>query len=215
MACNPISLGMLSSPGELGADIAIGEGQPLGVDLCYGGPYFGFISCRENLMRKLPGRIVGATLDHNNKRCFVLTLQAREQHIRREKATSNICSNQALMALRGCIYLCWLGKEGFFELSKQNSLKAHYAAKLACGIKGVSLAFDTPFFNEFCLRIDTGIKLKDIIDRTCAQKVFAGVEIRQLDANLPDLLLVSVTEKRTGEEINKWVQVLDNAINSK
>lgn len=135
VACvNPISLGMLKPPGEYNADIAVGEAQILGNDLNYGGPYLGFFTVKKDFLRKIPGRIAGETVDHHGNKCFVLTLQAREQHIRREKATSNICTNQALLALRACIYLCTLGKKGLAELSMLNIQKSHYAYEKLCAL---------------------------------------------------------------------------------
>ncbi len=209
MVCNPLSLGALASPGECGVDIAIGDGQPLGVDLSYGGPYFGFMATTKKLMRKMPGRIVGMTNDHNGNRCYVLTLQAREQHIRREKATSNICSNQALMALQGCMYLTWLGKEGLQQIAKQNIVRAHYAQEKACSIDGVSLLYNAPFFNEFCLKIDTGIRAADVVAELHKKHgMLGGLNIKTLDESLPDALLVCVTEKRSRDEIDQWVEAL-------
>lgn len=209
--CNPVSLGILSPPGENGADIAVGEGQPLGVDLSFGGPYFGFITCNDSFLRRMPGRIVGITTDANGRRCFVLTLQAREQHIRREKATSNICTNQALITLRGCIYLSWLGRQGIVDLAEQNLNRAHYAARQACSIPGVSLYFDKPFFNEFCLRID-GADPHDILRRMRAEKMFGGIAVSSFVPDMPGALLVAVTEKRSKKEIDRWVSALQDSL---
>lgn len=211
MVCNPLALGVLKTPGEYGVDIAVGDGQPLGLELSFGGPYFGFIACTTELMRRMPGRIVGMTKDSNGQRCYVLTLQAREQHIRREKATSNICSNQALMALRGCIYLTWLGKEGFAEIARQNIMRAHYAAQEVCKIDGVELLFSQPFFNEFCIKVSPA-SCDEIIKKLLENQILGGIPLKQFDSSSHDALLVSVTEKRTKDDIDKWVSCLKQAL---
>src|SRR5205823_4494627 len=155
---DPISTGLLKRPGDYGADIAIAEGQCLGNYLMYGGPYLGILACRQEFVRKLPGRLVGETTDRRGKRCWVLTLQTREQHIRREKATSNICTNQGLLALRSTIYLAALGPEGLRETAELCAAKAQYAAEKLTRIPGVRLAFDRPFFKEFTLRIPGNVR---------------------------------------------------------
>ena len=149
MGINPISAAVLKTAGECGADIAVGEGQPLGLPLSFGGPYLGFMSATKALMRRLPGRIVGETVDKDNKRAYVLTLQAREQHIRREKASSNICSNQALCALTAAVYMAAMGPNGIREAAEQSMAKAHYLADCLCEIDGFELKYDGLYFNEF------------------------------------------------------------------
>ena len=149
MGCNPIALGILKTPRDCGADVAVGEGQPLGMPLSYGGPYLGYMATTKKYMRKLPGRIVGETVDSKGERAYVLSLQAREQHIRREKASSNICSNQALCALTAGVYLSAMGPQGMAEAARQSMSKAHYLADALCQLPGVSLKYQGPFFHEF------------------------------------------------------------------
>lgn len=203
---DPISLGILKSPGELGADIVVGEGQSLGNRLNYGGPYLGFMATTAKLMRKLPGRIVGQTSDLEGKRAFVLTLQAREQHIRREKATSNICSNEALNALTAAVYLTTMGKKGIKEVAKQCANKAHYAYDRLLKSGSCSTVFNKPFFKEFT------VKCTESIDKVNGKLLDAGI-LGGYDLSLeyPELInstLLCVTEKRTKEEIDKLVSVM-------
>lgn len=199
LSVNPISLGLLETPGELGADIAVGEGQPLGLPLAFGGPYLGFIACAQALMRRLPGRIVGETVDVNGERAFVLTLQAREQHIRREKASSNICSNQALCALTAAVYLAAMGPDGLRETAEQCAAKARYAANRLCEIRGVSLAYPGPFFHEFVTRLPA-----------TPDAVLAALEERGILGGLPvaDGLLWCVTELCTKEQIDEMAEIV-------
>ena len=215
ICCDPISLGILKRPGDYGADIVVAEGQSLGIPLQYGGPYLGVMACREEHVRKMPGRLIGQTTDRNGKRSYVLNLQAREQHIRREKATSNICTNQGLMALRATIYLTMLGKEGIRELAELCCRKAHYAAERLSGLVGFDLMFDRPFFKEFALRTER------IPAELCQAAIAAGFQIGPSfdrftnpgavpNAAVPQGLMIAVTEKRTREEIDRLVATLDS-----
>lgn len=209
MSTYPVALGLLRSPGSLGADICVGEGQSLGNGLQYGGPYFGFIACRKEHVRKMPGRLVGMTKDLDGKRGFVLTLQAREQHIRREKATSNICTNQSLNALMATVYMSVMGSEGLKELAHLNFKKAHYAAQLLAKLPGFSLPFAEPFFNEFVLRVP--MRPEDLIRRMLPKKIIPGVILRPYYADLDDALLVCVTEMMSRSKIENFVKSLAEA----
>ncbi len=204
---NPIALGLLEAPGLQGADIVVGDGQPLGNPLSFGGPYFGFMCSKKEHMRKLPGRIIGQTRDHKGNRGFVLTLQAREQHIRREKATSNICSNQALCALRGAIYLSYLGEQGFKNVSRECFEKAHYLFKKLTSIKGVKPVFNSPFFHEFLIRIE-GREVSTVKKELKKKNISAGVT---MDAYFPDLkntLLIAVTETKSVDALDRFATEL-------
>jgi glycine dehydrogenase subunit 1 len=203
----PVSLGLLKRPGDMGADIATGEGQSLGLPLAFGGPYLGFFALRQALVRKMPGRVVGESVDRRGNRCYVLTLQAREQHIRREKATSNICTNEALCALRATIYLSLLGKTGLRELAEICVRKADYAKRRLTRIKGVRLRNRMPVFNEFVLElpIDAGEAVCKLIDRGYA----AGFPLGRYYPGLEKCLLVALTEKRTKGEIDALANELE------
>lgn len=211
---DPISLGILSRPGEYGADIAVAEGQSLGIPMQYGGPYLGILACKNEFVRKMPGRLIGETVDRAGRRCFVLNLQAREQHIRREKATSNICTNQGLMALRAAVYLSLLGKAGLREVAELSTRKAHYAAEQIAKIKDFKLAFpDKAFFKEFTVECRGGV-LKKL--ESARQAGFAiGPSLDRYPAvGLPtreDCLLVAVTERRTRDEIDRLVAAWQSA----
>jgi glycine dehydrogenase subunit 1 len=195
---DPLSLGVLAPPGDLGADIAVAEGQALGNHLNFGGPYLGIIATRMEDVRRLPGRIVGETLDVDGKRGFVLTLQAREQHIRRERATSNICTNQTLMAIAAAVYLAWLGPEGLRELGERCVAKAAYAAARLTAIERVELLHaDVPFFKEFALRVPR--PALEVRDALAGRGFLAGVPLPQAGE---DVLLLAVTERRTRAEID-------------
>ena len=206
---DPISLGLLKRPGELGADIAVAEGQSLGIPMQYGGPFLGVIACRSELLRQMPGRLVGETTDRNGRRCFVLTIQAREQHIRREKATSNICTNQGLMALRATVFLSLLGPQGLKEVAELSCRKAHYAASQLSQIDGISLAFDRPFFKEFSIRCRGGAAA--VIERARVAGIDIGPALKTIDASdCDEAVLVAVTECRTKAEIDRLVSALRN-----
>lgn len=209
---DPISLGILKRPGDYGADIAIAEGQSLGTPLQLGGPYLGLFSCSKKFVRRMPGRLIGQTVDRNGNSCFVLNLQAREQHIRRDKATSNICSNQGLIAIRAAVYLTLLGKQGIREAAELCCQKAHYAAEQLSQIEGIQLLFaDRPFFKEFAISCSEG---SDYLLRKARQAGFdLGPELSRFDFNQGSEsdqtgVLVAITEQRTKEEIDRLVTAL-------
>lgn len=200
-AVDPISLGLLKRPGEFGVDIVVAEGQSLGTPMQFGGPYLGILACSEKFVRRMPGRIAGQTVDRRGNRCWVLTLQTREQHIRREKATSNICTNQGLFALRATVYLAALGPQGLRETAEACLRKAHYARERLAHSGRLSAAFDAPFFKEFVLR-DCDNAVHSLIAEALDAGFFAGVPLGQWYSELSDCLLVTVTEKRTKREID-------------
>lgn len=205
---DPLALGILEAPGNQGADIVVGEGQALGNTVSFGGPFLGFMACREALIRRLPGRVVGMTKDHDGRRGFVLTLQTREQHIRREKATSNICSNQALNALTACVYLSLIGKEGLREVGVQCINRAHYAAERITALPGYKLVYaSAPFFKEFL--VETPVPARRILDRLSGKKILAGVPMDLFGKGRENQLLIAVTESRTREEIDALVRELE------
>ena len=202
MNCIAADLAVIKTPGEWGADVAVGDAQSLGIPLCYGGPYLGFMAVKKPLMRKIPGRIVGATKDADGRRVFVLTLQAREQHIRREKATSNICSNQGLMSLFVTVYTALNGKAGLCEINRLGINGAHYLADKICKTGKAALTYpDKTFLNEFTLT--TQAPAKCIVDEALKSGILAGVAIAE------NLLLVAVTEKQTVEEMDKLAEIIE------
>src|SRR5690625_2564822 len=203
---DPISLGILKRPGDLGVDIVVGEGQALGMPLNFGGPYLGFIATTKKYMRKLPGRIVGQTKDMDGKRSFVLTLSAREQHIRREKATSNICSNQGLNTLAATIYMVTLGKEGLREVALQSTKKAHYAFKEITKTGKCRPLFNKPFFKEFAIKSD--ISSDKIINDLRKENIIGGYDLGRDYPEYENSILYAVTEKRTKDEIDKLSSLL-------
>ena len=199
MGCNPIALGLYKTPAELGADIAVGEGQPLGMPLSFGGPYLGFMATTKAMMRKLPGRIVGETTDVDGKRAFVLTLQAREQHIRREKASSNICSNQALCAMTAAVYLAAVGPEGLNQVANLCYQKAHYLMQKLTAIPGITLRYQGPFFHEF------------VTDQGDANRILLKLEQEGILGGLPlsdGGILWCATEKNSKEDIDRMVGII-------
>jgi glycine dehydrogenase subunit 1 len=210
VSVDPIALAVLRPPGETGADIVVGEGQGLGNHLAFGGPYLGLFACRKELIRRMPGRLVGATVDREGRRGFVLTLQTREQHIRREKATSNICTNVALVALAATIYLALMGKEGLRTVASLSTAKAHYAAEALGRAPGVGLRFGAPYFKEFVLRLP---KSPDRVLRALRKRhILGGVALGQFDRQLRDAILVAVTERRTRAEIDAYAEALASVV---
>ena len=206
---NPIACAMLTKPGECGADIAAGEGQPLGVPLSFGGPYVGLFAARERFLRKMPGRLIGRTTDADGRPAYCLTLQTREQHIRGARATSNICTNQGLLALRATMFLSTLGKRGLGEMAEQCYHKAHYLARRIAELDGYALKFDGPFFCEFCVTCPRPVT--EVIEAAKRQGILAGVAPhgrRMGRIGEPNDLLIAVTEKRTRAEMDALVEVL-------
>lgn len=208
-AVNPLSLGVIAAPGEYGADIAVGEGQPLGNGLSYGGPHFGFFTVKADLLRKMPGRIAGMTVDTVGRRSFVLTLQAREQHIRREKATSNICTNHALCALKATIYLSLLGQKGLEKIALLNLEKAREAYEALIQIKGVKPLFEKPFFNEFALTIDK--KPEALRQSFEKNRIIGPLHLESFFPEFKNAYLVAVTEKRSANDLKRLVEAIEKA----
>lgn len=204
VCADPVSLALLKSPGELGADIVVGDGQSLGNSLNFGGPYLGFMAVTEKLMRKMPGRIVGETVDKDGNRGFVLTLQTREQHIRREKATSNICSNQALNALTATIYLTIMGKEGLKEVASLCLKKSHYAYDELIKTGKFSPVFSKPFFKEFTVKSNESVSALN--SKLLGSNIIGGYDAGMSYPSLKGCWIVAVTEKRTKEDIDKLVR---------
>jgi glycine dehydrogenase subunit 1 len=209
VAIDPISLGLLVPPGEYRADIVVGEGQPLGIPLSFGGPYLGIFAVKEFLIRKMPGRLSGITIDRDGERGFTLTLQTREQHIRREKATSNICTNQGLMMLAATVYMALMGKQGLKEVATLCLQKSHYLAEKISQIKGFKLKYNQPFFKEFV--VETPIPASVIKEKLQAKKILPGIDLSKFDG-YGDGLLIAVTEKRTKKEMDIFVDELKNLV---
>jgi glycine dehydrogenase subunit 1 len=206
VCADPISLGLLNPPGNYGADIAVGEGQALGIPCSNGGPLLGILTCRKDYIRMLPGRLVGQTTDVEGKTGYVLVLQTREQHIRREKATSNICTNEALCALAATVYLSVMGKHGIKDVAQQTYAKSHYLAKEITKLNGFTLAFNQPFFKEFVIK--TKLEPNFIISELLKENIFAGIDLSKFNRKWVNLMLISATEKRTKQEIDKFVKQL-------
>jgi glycine dehydrogenase subunit 1 len=210
VAADPLTLGVIEAPGKQGADVCVGEGQTLGNRLDYGGPSFGFFAATEKHIRAMPGRIAGETSDADGRRGFVLTLQTREQHIRREKATSNICTSQALNALAGVVYLSWLGRRGIVELGELMLQRTHYARETLSAIDGVEKLHDWPVVREFALKLDAPVDR--VIERCAAAGVNAGYALGRSYDEYPDGLLVAITEQRSRADIDRFAEVLANAV---
>jgi glycine dehydrogenase subunit 1 len=205
-SCDPICLGILEPPGAQGVDVAVGEGQPLGNRLDFGGPSFGFFAATQEHLRRMPGRIAGETVDVDGKRGFVLTLQTREQHIRREKATSNICTSQALNALAGVVYLSWLGRRGLVELGELLLQRTAYARDVVCALDGVEPLHEQPVVREFAVRL-SGARVEAVVERCAAEGVNPGLALSEESA-----LLVAITERRSRADIDRLADVLGRAV---
>lgn len=205
VSSNPLSLGVLQPPGKFGADVVVGDVQPFGISTQLGGPHCGYFAVTKKLMRKVPGRLVGQTADDHGNRGFVLTLQAREQHIRRDKATSNICSNQALNALAASIAMSALGKHGVKDMAMQNIQKAHYA-KEQLKKNGLEIAFDKPTFNEFVVRLNKPVK--EVNEELLSHKIIGGYDLSRDYPDKENMMLVAVTELRSKEDIEEFASVL-------
>lgn len=206
VATDPIACGMLKPPGAFDADIVVADGQPLGIPLQYGGPYLGLLACKETFLRRIPGRVVGMTTDVNGKRAFCLSLQTREQHIKRERATSNVCTNQGLLAVRAAVYMSAMGRTGIAKAASLCFDKAHYAAQQIAGLDGFELAFAAPFFKEFVVRTDRGVSR--VLSACRKWGILGGVPLARFDSALEDCFLVAVTERRTKSEIDAFVAAL-------
>lgn len=210
VSSNPLSLGLLTPPGHFNADIVVGDCQTLGIPAAFGGPHCGYFATSDKLMRKIPGRLVGETVDEEGQRGYVLTLQAREQHIRRDKATSNICSNQALNALASSVAMTALGKQGIYDIANHNLQKAHYAAEKMKD-KGLDILFEGPYFNEFVVKC--GKSVKDINTALIGKGFIGGYDLGLSDENMKHNMLVAVTEQRTKDEIDRFVDALGGLVN--
>lgn len=206
VVADPIAMGILEPPGALGADIVVGEGQALGIDPAYGGPGLGLFATKAGLVRKIPGRMAGVTKDRQGQRGFTLTLQTREQHIRRERATSNICTNEGLCATMAAIYLSLVGPEGLREIAKNCMAKSHYLASELAKIPGVQVAYSQPFFKEFAVRFP--VKPAKIVEHLQRKNIYAGVPLQHFKMGMDDLLLIAVTEQRTKEEMDAYVKAV-------
>jgi glycine dehydrogenase subunit 1 len=213
-AADPIALGVLESPGACGVDLCVGEGQPLGNRLDFGGPSFGFFCAAEPFLRRMPGRIAGETRDADGRRGFVLTLQTREQHIRREKATHNICTAQALNALAGVVHLSWLGRQGLVELGELLLQRTHYARETLAALPGVEKLHDQPVVREFALRLDVGGRegVERVVARCQEQGINPGLALGRLDPEHDDVLLVALTERRSRQDVDRLADVLGAAV---
>jgi glycine dehydrogenase subunit 1 len=211
IVANPTALLMLKTPGDMGADIVVGEAQPFGIPLWYGGPYLGFFTTKKSFVHKMAGRLVGETMDNRGQRAYVLTLTAREQHIKRERATSNICSNQGLLALGAAVYMSVLGRSGLQEVANLCYQKAHYAAEQLSRINGFGLCFNQPFFHEFALCCPKPVA--EINNHLLEHGIIGGYDLSKDYPSLPNHMLIAVTEMNTREEIDTFVEVLKEVAN--
>jgi glycine dehydrogenase subunit 1 len=209
---NPLALGLLKPPGEFGADIVTGEGQTLGIPMAFGGPYLGIFATRTGYVRKMAGRLVGETVDDRGQRGYVLTLSTREQHIRREKATSNICTNQGLLALASAIYLSLLGKNGLRQVAELNYHKAHYAAEVVGNLKGYHLVSDVPFFNEFVVRCPKPVA--EVNTHLLDHDILGGYDLGKVYPGMDDHMLIAVTEMISRAEIDYLAHVMSEVSNA-
>ncbi len=209
-AVNPITAGVIEPPGSFGADIVVGDGQPLGLPLSFGGPYVGFFATKQAHVRKLPGRIVGQTTDVNGKRAYVLTLKTREQDIRRDKATSNICTNQTLCGTAVTVYLSALGPNGLAEVGALNWSRAHQAESGIAELVGIERPFPGAFFNEFVWK--SPIPAKEMLDKVAAAGISAGVDLGDFDPDLEDHILTCATEKRSESDVDRLVAAVEGAL---
>lgn len=206
LCANPIVFGLYHSARELGADIAVGDCQSLGVPMQYGGPYAGYIACKQEYIRQLPGRIVGETVDTNNRRGYVLTLQAREQHIRREKATSNICTNQSLVALSVLLTALWYGPKGLKELALTNYRRSSYLKEKLKEVKGVQVITEAPHLNEFVIRLDRDVE--EVVTEFAREGIVPGVALEKYYPQMKNTLLITVTETKNKEQLDRYIQVM-------
>ncbi len=213
ISVDPISLGILKPPGQYNADLVTGEGQSLGNHLSLGGPYLGIFAAKKSLIRKMPGRIAAVTEDTEGRRGFVLTLQTREQHIRRDKATSSICTNQQLCALAATVYMALMGKKGIPAVAHLCLQKAHYLAEKLAAIDKIELLANHPFFKEFAVK--TPVKADTIINHMRTKNIFAGIDLSRFDYPINNALLIAVTEKRTKAEMDRYVEVMEEIVSDK
>lgn len=209
---DPISLGLLKPPGELGGDIVVGDGQSCGNFLSFGGPSLGYMACRKDYVRQLPGRLAGLTTDNRGQTAYTLTLQTREQHIRRAKATSNICTNQALNALAMLVYLTSMGPQGLRDLANISIQRAHYLAEKLIAVDGIKLAFDRPFFNEFVLSLPQTLKVETLLNALKEKNILGGLSLRQHYPELNEALLVTVTEMNSLVELDTFAMELETIV---
>lgn len=210
LSTEPFSLGLLKAPGDYGADIVVGDIQPLGNNLAYGGPYGGFMACREKYLRQLPGRLVGKSVDRNGQPCYTLTLQTREQHIKRARATSNICTNQALNVLKATIYMSLVGPEGLKHLAALSTQRAHVLAEKLTALPGISLAFETPFLNEFVVKLP--INPETALNALEKAGILGGIPINTTNPTLSNAVLVCCTEMTSPEAIDRYVRTLERVL---